>query len=57
MVEVIWYSPGDEHRTANDTVPEGLVVPVVVVDGVVRGVGRKAHLAASAEFGISKDKY
>ena len=38
-IEVIWYSPSGEKWTAADTVPAERVIPVVLLDGKVAGVG------------------
>lgn len=56
-LEVIWYSPSGEKWTATDTVPEERVIPVVMVDGKVSGVGRVAYETLAAQYRLPKNKY
>lgn len=57
IIDVIWYSRDDERRTAADTVPEGKVVPIVLAEGKVVGVGRSVHDSVAKAAGIPKNKY
>lgn len=56
-IEVIWYSPTGEKWLATDTVPEERVIPVVVMDGKVVGVGRVAYEVAAEQYKLPKNKY
>jgi hypothetical protein len=56
-IEVIWYSRNNERRTAGDTVPEGKVFPIVLVDGRLVGAGRAVYDSIGAQFKFPKNKY
>ena len=56
-IEILFYSPNDEKWKAADTVPEGKVVPVVLVDGRVIGVGRMVYDSVTSLYGIPKNRY
>jgi hypothetical protein len=56
-IEVIWYSRNNERRVAADTVPEGKVFPVTLVDGKVVGAGRAVYDSIAAQFKLPKNKY
>lgn len=57
LIEIIWYSPSGEKRTARDTVPKERVIPVVVIDGKVVGVGRSALEKVYREHKLPQNKY
>ena len=57
LIEIIWYSAENEHRTASDTVPSRAVVPIVVIDGKVVGVGRAAYKEAAEEYALPRNRY
>lgn len=56
-VEVLWYSQDGERRTASDTVPDGRVIPVVLIDGKVVGVGRSAYDQVADRYKLPKNRY
>lgn len=56
-IEVIWYSPSGEKWTATDTVPEERVIPVVLLDGKVAGVGRSAYSRVAEAYKLPPNKY
>ncbi|NUQ11070.1 MAG: hypothetical protein HUU26_01915 [Gemmatimonadaceae bacterium] len=56
-IEVIWYSPSGEKRTAADTVPEERVIPVVLLDGKVAGVGRSAYDRVAETYRLPRNRY
>lgn len=56
-IEVIWYSPSGEKWTAADTVPKERVIPVVLLDGKVAGVGRSAYSRVAEQYKLPPNKY
>jgi hypothetical protein len=56
-VTIIWYSPTGEKRTATDTVPDERVIPVVLIDGRVTGIGRTEYDRVVSRYGLPKNKY
>ena len=56
-IEVLYYSPNDEKWKATDTVPKEKIIPVVLVDGKVQGVGRPAIKEASKVYKIPPLEY
>ena len=56
-IEFLFYSPNNEKWKATDTVPEGKVIPVTLVDGKVLGVGKGTMDSVSAANGIPKNKF
>jgi len=56
-IEIIWYSPSGEKRTATDTVPENRVIPVVLIDGKVVGVGRTVYDQTAELYRLPKNRY
>lgn len=56
-IEVIWYSPSGEKWMAADTVPEERVIPVVVLDGKVAGVGRSAYNKVAEAYNLPPNRY
>lgn len=56
-IDVIYYSPNNEHWRAADTVPEDKVIPVVTVDGKVVGVGQRAYDSVSKIYKLPKNKF
>ena len=56
-IEVLWYSANGERWKASDTVPKGRVIPVVLVDGKVVGVGRTTYDQVATQYGLPKNKY
>jgi hypothetical protein len=56
-IEVLFYSPNNEKWKAADTVPEGKVIPVVIVDGKVIGVGRTVYDSVTSLYAIPKNRY
>jgi hypothetical protein len=56
-IEILWYSPTGEKRTAADTVPEGRVIPVVLIDGQVIGVGRNIYEQTAQLYRLPPNKY
>src|SRR5262245_29757763 len=55
-VEIIWYSPANEHWSRTDTIPKKRVIPVVVVEGMVVGAGKPAFDKAADEYLIKRTK-
>ena len=56
-IEILWYSPGNERWRATDTIPAGRVIPVVLIDGKVVGVGRTTYEQMVTQYGLPKNKY
>jgi hypothetical protein len=56
-IEIIYYSPTGEQWAANDTVPQDRVIPVVLIDGKVFGVGRPALDRVNNQYGLPKNNY
>ncbi|MEP7346827.1 MAG: hypothetical protein ABI877_16255 [Gemmatimonadaceae bacterium] len=56
-IEILFYSKNNEKWRATDTVPEEGVIPVVLVDGKVIGVGRTVYDSVTNLYGIPKNKY
>ena len=56
-IDVLYYSPNNEHWRATDTVPEDKVIPVVSIDGKVVGVGQRAYDSVSKIYRLPKNKY
>ena len=56
-IEVIWDSPSGEKWTAADTVPKERVIPVVLLDGKVAGVGRSAYDRVAEVYKLPPNKY
>lgn len=56
-IEILFYSPNNERWKAADTVPEEKVIPVVLMEGVVIGVGRTVYDSVSRLYGIPKNVY
>lgn len=56
-IEVIWYSPSGEKWSAADTVPEQRVIPVVLLDGKVAGVGRSAYDRVAEVYKLPPNRY
>ena len=56
-IEVLFYSPNNEKWKATDTVPGEKVIPVVLVDGTVIGVGRTVYDSVASLYGIPKNRY
>lgn len=56
-IEILFYSPNNEKWRATDTVPDEKVIPVVLVDGKVIGVGRTVYDSVTNLYGIPKNKY
>jgi hypothetical protein len=56
-IEVLWYSPGNERWKASDTVPSGRVIPVVLIDGKVVGVGRAAYDRVAEQYKLPPNRY
>jgi hypothetical protein len=56
-IEIIWYSPSGEKRTPADTVPEGRVIPVVLIEGRVIGVGRNVYEQTAQLYRLPPNKY
>jgi hypothetical protein len=57
LIHVIWYSPGNEKRTASDTVPEGDVTPIVLTDDKVLGVGRRTYDSVARVLSLPRNRY
>ena len=56
-IEVLWYSPSGERWTATDTVPEERVIPVVLIDSKVVGVGRSAYDRVAEAYKLPRNRY
>ena len=56
-IEILFYSPNNEKWKATDTVPEGKVIPVVLVGGRVIGVGRTVYDSVTSLYGIPRNRY
>jgi len=56
-IEVLWYSEDAERWSAQDTVPKGRVIPVVLVDGKVVGVGRASYDQVAERYRLPKNRY
>jgi len=56
-IEILWYSPNNERWRATDTIPQGRVIPVVLIDGKVMGVGRTTYDQVVSQYGLPKNKY
>ena len=56
-IEIILYSPGNDKGRAADSVPKGRVIPVVVIDGKVMGVGRTTYDQVVDQYKLPKNKY
>ena len=56
-IEILWYSPSGEKWKATDTVPEERVIPVVLLDGKVAGVGRSAYNKVAEEYKLPRNRY
>lgn len=56
-IEIVFYSPSGEKRTATDTVPENEIVPVVIIDGKVLGYGRSALNDVYSRYPLPKNRY
>ncbi|HEX9563365.1 MAG TPA: hypothetical protein VF981_05320 [Gemmatimonadaceae bacterium] len=56
-IEVLWYSQTGERWSATDTVPAGRVIPVVLVDGKVIGVGRSAYDQVAERYKLPRNRY
>lgn len=56
-VEIVYYSPSGEKRTATDTVPDERIIPVVLVDGKVVGYGQSALDQIYERFPLPRNKY
>jgi len=56
-IEILFYSPNNEKWKATDTVPQEKIIPVVVVDGKVVGVGRTIYDSVASLYAIPKNRY
>lgn len=56
-IEILFYSPNNEKWKATDTVPQDKIIPVVVVDGKVVGVGRTVYDSVASLYAIPKNRY
>ena len=56
-IEVLWYSPSGEKWTATDTIPKNRVIPVVLLEGKVAGVGRSAYDRVAEVYKLPPNKY
>ena len=57
QIEILFYSPNNEHWKASDTVPVGKVIPVVLMEGKVVGVGRTVYDSIAGLYGLPRNKY
>lgn len=57
MVEVVWYSSANEHRTPTDTVPSKRVTPVIFIDGKLIGAGSAVYERTVNTYRLPNNKY
>ena len=56
-IETIWYSPDNEKRTVYDTIPEGRIIPIVLADTKVVGVGRRTYDSVARARNLPRNRY
>ncbi|MBV6521181.1 MAG: hypothetical protein MNPFHGCM_01308 [Gemmatimonadaceae bacterium] len=57
LIEFVYYSPSNEKWKMKDTIPENEVIPVVLIDGKVRGVGKANAETVAKFYGIPINSY
>jgi hypothetical protein len=56
-VEILWYSPTGEKRSAADTIPSGKVYPITLIEGKVVGLGRAQYETVAGQKAIVVNRY